>query len=212
MTTRDTATSPFPEGAGRDDEPITTEIGPRLRMLRHERGVSLRDLAARLGISASALSQIENGRMLPSVNRLVTIMAALDLPLAFAFGGEGSGPEDVQSPGLGEVSVARAGEIEPIVLSTGVVYERLTPRPMPSLELFRSTYPPGSASSPPGEFLRHPGFESGHMLAGAVTVEYDDGTAYPLGEGDAISHPATRPHRIANRSAQPAVILWLTVH
>ena len=45
-------------------------VGPRLRARREERGVSLRELARRLGVSPSALSQIETGKSRPSVGTL----------------------------------------------------------------------------------------------------------------------------------------------
>ncbi|MCR3719336.1 MULTISPECIES: helix-turn-helix domain-containing protein [Prauserella salsuginis group] len=63
-----------------------THLGTRIRSLRTGRGVSLRALSAELGISPSALSQIERGRMRPSVTRLLQIMSALNAPLSAAFG------------------------------------------------------------------------------------------------------------------------------
>lgn len=62
------------------------QLGARIRSVRTARGVSLRGLAADLGISPSALSQIERGRMRPSVTRLLQIMSALNAPLSAAFG------------------------------------------------------------------------------------------------------------------------------
>src|SRR5690606_41359804 len=60
-------------------------FGERIRELRTERGLSLRALAQRLGISASALSQIERGKMRPAVTRLYQIMTELDGPMASVF-------------------------------------------------------------------------------------------------------------------------------
>ena len=63
----------------------TDHLGGRLRALRLERGLGLRELADRLGISVSAVSQIERGTLQPSVHRLLAIVSALGVPLDRAF-------------------------------------------------------------------------------------------------------------------------------
>src|ERR671936_853888 len=116
-----------------DDE----ELGARIRALREQRGLSLRGLAASVGISPSALSQIERGKMRPSVTRLFQIVSLLDVPLAVAFGA----PEPSMPVGTGfsdEVAVARAGDVPELTLQHGVTYRRLSPVPVPGLEVFES--------------------------------------------------------------------------
>ena len=69
-----------------DLDALTAEsLGARLRELRTASGVSLRALAARLGISPSAVSQIERGVMRPSVSRLIAYVGAIDVPLSAVF-------------------------------------------------------------------------------------------------------------------------------
>src|ERR1700722_15853110 len=60
-------------------------LGARLRELRTGAGVSLRALATRLGISPSAVSQIERGVMRPSVSRLIAYVGAIGVPLSAVF-------------------------------------------------------------------------------------------------------------------------------
>ena len=67
--------------AGRAARPDYPEIGDRLRERRHELGWSLRELADRLGVSPSLISQIERGRANPSVSTLYSIVQALDVSL-----------------------------------------------------------------------------------------------------------------------------------
>ena len=50
-------------------------LGPRLREIRLERGISLRELARRLDLSPSSISQIETGKMQPSVRTLYAFVA-----------------------------------------------------------------------------------------------------------------------------------------
>jgi transcriptional regulator with XRE-family HTH domain len=70
------------------DEQLTKNLqhlGDRLRNFRRQRRLSLRELAARADVSASLLSQIENGKANPSVMTLHNIAAALDIPPVYFF-------------------------------------------------------------------------------------------------------------------------------
>ncbi len=191
-------------------------LGARIRQLRSDAGMSLTSVARRLGISASALSQIETGAMQPSVSRLVEIMAVLDLPLSMVFDESlaSSFPPPYPSPTTDEpvpqVSVARAVRTPTVGLEEGVVYRRLGPQPVPGAEYFESTYPPGAASGDEGTFLVHSGLETGVVTAGTLTFQFTDGEV-ELGPGDSICFPAAKAHRIVNRTDGVAVATWLTV-
>ncbi|MFF5989024.1 helix-turn-helix domain-containing protein [Prauserella flavalba] len=191
-------------GAPPDDE----ELGARIRALRTERGMSLRALAGELRISPSALSQMERGKMRPSVTRLFQIVSILEVPLAAAFGEDVPEPEEQVAPG--EVVVTRAGEVPAISLGHGVEYRRLTAVPIPGVEIYESTYPPGSSSSQDGEYLRHNGHELGSVLSGTLTLDlgFD---RYELGPGDSIRFPSTTPHRVRNTGDVPAVAVWVNL-
>jgi transcriptional regulator with XRE-family HTH domain len=56
-------------------------VGPRLRRVRNERGVTLTDLAERTGISKSTLSRLENGQRRPSLELLLPLAQAYRVPL-----------------------------------------------------------------------------------------------------------------------------------
>jgi len=56
-------------------------LGSRLRMERQKRGLSLRELARRINVSASLVSQVENGRVRPSVSTLMALVTELELSL-----------------------------------------------------------------------------------------------------------------------------------
>jgi transcriptional regulator with XRE-family HTH domain len=58
---------------------IASRIGPRIRARRIERGISLRELARRIGVSASFVSRVENGHCPPSVDTLRAIASELDI-------------------------------------------------------------------------------------------------------------------------------------
>src|SRR5688500_20051047 len=65
----------------RSSRPDYPQIGERLRSRRQEARLSLRDLAERLGVSPSLISQIERGRANPSVSTLYSIVNELDISL-----------------------------------------------------------------------------------------------------------------------------------
>lgn len=175
--------------------------------------MSLRALAGALGISPSALSQMERGKMRPSVTRLFQIVSILEVPLAAAFGEDA--PEALAEEAAAEVKpddvvVARAGEGPALSLGHGVRYRRLTPVPIPGVEIFESTYPPGSSSSQDSEYLRHSGHEMGSVLTGRLTLDIGF-EQYELGPGDSIRFPSTTPHRIRNAGEDPAVAIWVNL-
>jgi transcriptional regulator with XRE-family HTH domain len=195
-------------------------IGDRLRAERQARNLSLRDLADRLGVSASLISQIETGRARPSVSTLYAIAAELAVsidellfldadrrgPPSFASrGATGSAP----SPGRGG-PVQRAADRKRIRLASGVVWERLTTESDPDLEFLYVTYEVGGASSPEREFQRHGGHEWGFVLSGvlSVTIGFDE---YELDPGDTVSIPSTTPHRLVNHGSDPVHAIWFVL-
>jgi transcriptional regulator with XRE-family HTH domain len=212
-----------------DEADVTADesLGRRLRELRTQSGLSLRALARALDISPSAVSQIETGVMVPSVNRLIAIVTALDVPLSAAFEAPGveSTTDSESSTSLGDhlaglpdepvardgYVVSRAGRVPDMKLESGVIYRRLSPGPVPGLEIFESTYPSGSTGSAHGDLIRHDGFEVGSITAGELTITFE-AEDVTLSAGDSITFPATRPHRLSNRSGETCVAVWVIVH
>jgi mannose-6-phosphate isomerase-like protein (cupin superfamily)/DNA-binding XRE family transcriptional regulator len=212
-------TSSKPRRQAREHPPV----GERLRAERQTRGLSLRDLADRLGVSASLISQIETGRARPSVSTLYAIATELDISIDDLLFLEPDHPSPVREDprlaarGMGVVGasgrphpVLHAGERKRIRLASGVVWERLTAESDPDLEFLFVTYEVGGASSPEHEFQRHGGHEWGFVLSGTlvVTIGFDD---YELGPGDAVSIASTTPHRLVNRGTEPVHAIWFVL-
>jgi len=63
-------------------------VGERIKKFRLGKGLTLRDLSKRIDISISFLSDIENGRSNPSLERLKDIAAALNTPISVLLGEE----------------------------------------------------------------------------------------------------------------------------
>jgi transcriptional regulator with XRE-family HTH domain len=204
-------------------------LGARLRELRTGAGMSLRALATRLGISPSAVSQIERGVMRPSVSRLIAYVGAIGVPLSAVFetgiekapeesagaqtAADGAAAGDGAAPkGQFQFAIRRSWEVAPILLGGGVTFRRLSPVPTRGVEFFESVYPPNSMSNAHGELLRHEGYEVGTVTGGELTVDFDTDVV-TLAAGDSITYPCSRPHLIANRSATTtAIATWLIVN
>ncbi|WP_432486733.1 cupin domain-containing protein [Kineococcus sp. SYSU DK018] len=169
-------------------------LNERVRSLRKQRGMSLRQLAEATGLSAALLSQVERGTTDPSlstVRKLASVLGA-DLPTLFA--------EDEPT----DAHVSRPGERPLLSAGRGaVVYERLTPG-RTDLEVLKGRLEPGQATSE--EPWGHPSTECAVVLLGAVTAEVG-GKRYELALGESITFDARRPHRYLNPSAEPAEYL-----
>jgi transcriptional regulator with XRE-family HTH domain len=208
------------------------DVPRRLRDARERAGLSLRQLAQRLEISASALSQIETGKSRPSVRTLYAVVSELNLSLDELFDNHGAvrrQPAGRQAEGfvakehLGDSArVTRAPESElgsplqkagsraQLELDSGVVWDRLTSTHDPSVDFLHVTYKPGSASNAHGTLVRHTGREYGIVLSGAIDVTVGFET-YRCEVGDSISFSSDEPHLLANSGDEPATAIWFVV-
>ena len=208
---------------GNGPAPGYPDLGDRLRAARTARGLSLRALAEKLGVSPSLISQVERGRARPSVNTLYAMARALDVsldellfvdarpsPLGDAPRTAPTAPAADTGPRVPRRAVQRSHDRKAIRLASGVVWERLTTESIPNVDFLYVTYEVGGASSPEHEFQRHGGQEWGYVLSGrlAVTVGFDD---YVLGPGDAITLDSTVPHRLHNVGTEPVHAIWFVL-
>jgi transcriptional regulator with XRE-family HTH domain len=187
----------------RPARPDYPQIGEHLRARRHELGLSLRDLADRLGVSPSLISQIERGRANPSVSTLYQLVGELDVSLDELLFEDRRGPAAASSGG----PIQRANERHRIRLASGVIWERLTTVSEPGVEFLYVIYEVGGASSPEDAYQRHSGHEWGYVLSGTlqVTVGFRQ---YLLEAGDSLSLDSTTPHRLANVGDTPVHAIW----
>ena len=193
-------------------------IGDRLRATRQERGLSLRELAERLGVSPSLISQVETGRARPSVSTLYAIASELSVSLdellfPDADFSRARPPARVPAAARGLMPhdpVQRAGTRKAIRLGSGVVWERLTSESLSDAEFLHVTYEVGGASCPEHEFQRHNGQEWGYVLSGrlGVTIGFDDHQLLP---GDAIAFESSIPHRLYNAGGEPVQGIWFVL-
>jgi transcriptional regulator with XRE-family HTH domain len=206
-------------GSGNGARPEYAEMGDRLREARQSRGLSLRVLADRLGVSPSLISQVETGRAKPSVSTLYAIVSELGISLDELLFPDARPalPRHVVAP-AGDASerhlpaepVQRSSGRKAIRLASGVIWERLTTESIPNVDFLYVTYEVGGASSPEHAFQRHGGQEWGYVLSGrlGVTVGFDE---HVLGPGDAIALDSMRPHRLYNLGDEEVHAIWFVL-
>jgi transcriptional regulator with XRE-family HTH domain len=179
----------------KDDVPelgaVLTAVGPRLRALRTARGATLTQLSASTGISVSTLSRLESGQRRPTLELLLPLARAHQVPL----------DELVDAPETGDPRIhQRAFDRH------GVTMIPLTRRPG-GLQAYKQVYPP---HWPAGglEQQVHEGYEwlyvlSGHLrlLLGAHDVT--------LSAGEVAEFDTRTPHAIANPGPGPTEVLAL---
>lgn len=199
-------------GSGRD-QPLG--VGQRLRTERERAGLGLRELARRVGVSASLVSQIEKDRVTPSVGTLYAIVNVLGISMDAVFGGPHDGGTAVVTRGkrgmpAWEGPVQRGRERKVIDLGGGVRWERLTAHADRSVEFLYVVYEVGGASAAPDALMRHGGHEYGYVLSGrlGVTIAFE---TYELEPDDSISFASNTPHRLFQIGDEPARAIWVVV-
>jgi transcriptional regulator with XRE-family HTH domain len=189
--------------------PDYPQIGDQLRARRQFLGLSLRDLADRLGVTPSLISQIERGRANPSVSTLYAIVAELELSLDELLFSERRSTDVADAAPAPSGPVQRGHERHRIRLASGVTWERLTTRSEPGVEFLYVIYDIGGASSE-SDHQRHAGHEWGYVISGTlgVTIGFD---SYVLEPGDSVSLDSTTPHRLANVGDTPVHAIWFVM-
>lgn len=155
----------------------------RIARLRNEQGASMSVLAAKAGVSAALISQIERGTGNPSYTTLLKVAEALEVPVTdfFAAAEENS-----------RWGVVRKDDRRTLMLAgSELVYELLTPTTRGRLTVVESQAPPGwSNESAP---FQHEGEEWTMVLEGELFVTVGK-AQYRLRAGDSLTYDPTEPH------------------
>ena len=198
------------------------DLGARLRAIRMRHGVGLRELARRLDLSPSSISQMETGKIQPSVRTLYAFASEFGVPVDDVLFGDdpvslsrhpGTArvfevePEGGAAGGSGVV-IQQAHQRPAITLNSGVRWERLMFWAEDEVEFIEATYEPGGASSPDGQLVRHSGQEFGCVLSGTLTVVVGF-EEYVLEAGDSITFPSSTPHLLKNQGDEPVRAIWV---
>ena len=173
---------------------VLDAVGPRLRALRLDRGATLAELSASTGISISTLSRLESGQRKPSLELLLPLARAHQVPL----------DELVDAPETGDPRV----HATPIT-RYGATIVPLTRRPG-GLRAFKQIVPPGwpAGSGCSAEPQTHEGYEWIYLLSGTIRLLLGNRDML-LTAGEVVEFDTRTPHAMSNPGPHPAELLCL---
>lgn len=171
-------------------------VGPRLRQLRDQKGLSARQVADLAGVSPAYLSRLENGRVSPTVATLARLVSAMGETMATLF---------QETPGPEEVVVRR--DARHLMRSRGVLDSQVTPGWAKRLEILESLVEPGQGSS--SRLHTHAGDEECVLVLEGELDLYLGDDRHHLRTGDSATFGCRTPHRWRNPSTEPSRVLWI---
>ena len=204
------------------------QLGPRLKEYRNKAGISLREVARKLEVSPSFVSQIENGKSQPSVATLYSFARLFGVPVDHLFvesldshiegsrvpntAGEVSRdlfhtPTEAWDSSKALISAVNPTNRSKIIMESGVHWERLAATSDSSVNFMEIYYPPGSQSKSDGTLLTHDGFEYGYALEGEIEITVGDVTL-TIAKGHSIGFDCSIPHRFRNTGSSNFRGIW----
>lgn len=192
--------------------PDRVSIGPRLRERRLRSNLSVRGLARSVRCSPSLISQIESGRVVPSVGTLYAMVTALDISLdwLFARAERDWAAEPRESPSRRSALVMHAGERPRLELEHGVRWERLTPTEEPGVEFMEVVYPALERPPKSPHAIQHAGRDYAVLLHGQLNVQVGF-EKWTLGPGDSLAFDGAVPHYFWNCGDKPVRAIFVVL-
>jgi transcriptional regulator with XRE-family HTH domain len=176
---------------------VGESIREKIRMLRKQKGLTLKEMAGSCNCSTALLSQIETGYVNPSLSTLMSIADALGVSIASLF--SETFVKEEASPFF-----MKPGERKHIVIPGGIHFQLLSKGTDVPFEFLLNRYPPGTSDGV--DHHAHEGVECVFLLEGDLRIEIND-AIYQLKPGDSITYSSSLPHRISNPGMKDAVVV-----
>ncbi|WOV86651.1 XRE family transcriptional regulator [Sporosarcina oncorhynchi] len=168
--------------------------GQKIKKLRTEQRLSLKDLSDRSGVSVSMISQIERRNTDPTLTTLYKLCKGLDVSISTLLG------TDEQA-----LQLVRKDERKTINFpQSNSKYELLTPINEGTIEMIQIHLEPGQEDQ---QLVEHAGEECGYVLQGEMTIVLGD-DEHILYEGDSIRFKSMTPHRFFNHTDETTISVW----
>ena len=178
-----------------------TALGERIKALRQERSLQQRQLAEKAALTPSMVSQIESGRLTPSLNTLGRIAAALGVPIATLFDGQPAGHFQVTRRKDCPVVSFDGSSEKWTVLGAGL-FEGKIRAVVSSLEARGKGVTTDKVVIKPGQMKLF------YVLDGTVGLRYN-GERQTLEAGDSALLDGGLPHGWENLGTRKARVLWV---
>ncbi|NTJ66447.1 MerR family transcriptional regulator [Agrobacterium rhizogenes] len=183
-------------GLENGEQLASSDIGRRLRSLRHAAGKTLEQVAADMGVTSSTLSTLERTSQGVSFKTLHDLADYYGTTVSRLSGEE---REDVPA-------LIRSGEWRAWPATTPGVTVQLLAEGRTMMDCHRFVLAPGAASE--GAY-RHEGEEFIHVLAGRLELVLDSDQFFDLLPGDSLYFESRRYHSWRNRHDGETILLWI---
>jgi transcriptional regulator with XRE-family HTH domain len=181
-----------------DHNAPATLLASDIRALRRLRGVTLAEMAVRLGRSIGWVSQVERGLSQPSIEDLRSIAEMFGVPLSMFFGHEAANESE-------RGVIVRADRRRALGSSeTGLTEELLSPDLGGSFELIRSEFAAGAEMAVEAQRETE---DAGYVVSGRLDLEIG-GLWHSLEPGDSFRF-SNKTYRWRNPGETPAVVIWV---
>ncbi len=179
-------------------------LGAKLRQLRMRKKIALVDLGKHTGLSASMLSQLENGKLVPTLPTLARIAMVFDVSLDYFFGDKKRRrPFSIVRVEERMKFPDRAGSVKP-----GFFFECLAFAAQDKgLQAYLAEFPKRAPNEV--EEHVHDGSEFLHLLEGSIAIRYQE-EEHAIKAGDSVYFDSSEPHSYRGTSKIPARALVVT--
>lgn len=180
-------------------------IGDRIRRLRLKKSMGLVELGRHTGLSASFLSQLETGRVVPTLRNLARIAMVFSKDLSYFFESEPAAVFRVHRR-KDRVRMPQTGVEQPSYSFESLGYMV----PDRHMDPYYAEFIPLPDQMEPKSHM-HTGFEFLYVVGGELTIRHGDQEA-TLGQGDAVYFDAATPHSYRCAGGRPAEAIIVTMH
>jgi transcriptional regulator with XRE-family HTH domain len=174
---------------------LDNDIGQRLKSIRTGLTLSQRQLARQSGVANATISQIEAGKLNPTVSMLKKVLDGFPISLGEFFGDEFEVQDRV---------FFRSGDLTEIAdggVSFRQVGANLANR---AIQFLHECYQPGSGTGK--HAITHEGEECGIILSGRLEVTVGE-QVETLSSGDAYYFKSHQPHQFRNPGNEPCRLI-----
>lgn len=180
-------------------------IGDRIRRLRLKKSMGLVDLGRHTGLSASFLSQLETGRVVPTLRNLARIAMVFSKDLSYFFETEPAAVFRVHRR-KDRVRMPQTGAEQPSYNFESLGYMV----PDRHMDPYYAEFIPLPEQVEPKSHM-HAGFEFLYLVGGELAIRHGDQEA-TLNQGDAVYFDAGTPHSYRCAGTRPSEAIIVTMH
>lgn len=186
----------------KSEDEASPSLGAVLRRLRHEKEMSLQEVAKLSGVSVGMISQIERDLANPSVRVLTAVRRALNVPVFAVFNEIGESGMSAET----DLDFVRRADQRPFLELGTLRKELLTSSGHHNLQIMILHIQPGGSSGITA--LSYTAEKGGMVLSGELLLTVDGREAL-LREGDSFVFDSSLGHSFSNPTDKMTQVIWI---